>query len=96
MADKLFEDNEFCCKRFSCDCGHPTHIVDFSIELDEDKRQVEIDFGERYSGNGLPLLERIRIAFWFLLGRKDIWGHGFSLREEDVGEMIELLGKVEK
>lgn len=96
MADKLFDENDFYMKRFSCDCKHPSHIADFSIELDNDKRWVDIDFGERYSANVLPLFERIRVAFWFLLGKQDIWGHGFLLREEDVDEMIELLNKAKK
>jgi len=96
MADKIFDDSEFYGKRFSCGCLHPTHIVDFSVEIEKDKRWIEVDFAERYTRDAMPFWSRVKIVFLFLLGRQDIWGHGFIVRETDIPEMIELLNHAHK
>ena len=92
MADRLFDDNEYYCTRFSCECLHPAHIVDFSVELWGDEKGVSVDFTEKYTGFGLTFLERVMRAIKLLLG-KEVWGHGFTIRKGDIPEMIELLGK---
>lgn len=97
MADKLFEDSEFYAKRFSCKCLHPAHTVDLCVEVfrdvsEKDKKSLSVEFAEQYIGNQLPLLDRIKRAFRLLLGR-EVWGHGFYVRPEDIPEMIELLSK---
>jgi len=91
MADKMFDNSEFYWKRFNCDCLDPRHIVDLSVELvDDGKRVLSVGFAERYIGSNFSLGLRIKRAFQFLLG-KEIWGHGFMVRTEDIEEMIDVL-----
>ena len=93
MADKIFEDDEFITKRFSCDCLSPHHILDVSIELtDKGKRFVlcSLDF---YVAGKSPFKYRLR-QIWNLLRGKEGELCDFLLRLEDVGELIELLERV--
>lgn len=90
--DKLFDDSEFFSGRFSCDCLHPAHIVDISIEFQEDYKDntLTVDFAEKYDGSAYPLFDRIKRALCLLRG-KEVWGHGFLIRKDDIPEMINLL-----
>lgn len=90
MADRLFENSLFYLKRFNCACSDITHTADLSIELGEYPRIVEIEFAEGYLGNKMPLFLRIKRAIQLILG-KELWGHGWLIRPEDIDEMIEML-----
>ena len=92
MADKLFENSLFYLKRFNCACSDIAHTADLSVELNEQPRIVEIEFAESYLGNKMPLLRRIKRVIQLLLG-KELWGHGWLIRPEDINEMIEILEK---
>ena len=93
MADKLFEDSQFYRKRFTFVCFDISHTVDISVELTSDGSHIiEVGFWETHSKYGLSFFERFKRAVKFLFG-KEIYGHGFSIRGEDIPEMIEILQK---
>ncbi len=92
MADKLFEDDELVVKRFSCDCYHPTHIMDIALELaDEGKRVVQCSL-DLYMSGSAPLKTRIKAALDMLRG-KDIALADFLISPRDIPEIIAVLEK---
>lgn len=96
MADLIVDDKNSYCKRLQCDCLDPTHTVDFHIEYYKDGKSIfDVEFVERYYGNQMPLLLRIKRAIKLLLG-KPIWGHSFIIRRDDIAEMIELLERAKQ
>ena len=92
--DKLLDDAEFYLERYSCDCMDSRHIVDISIEFNPEHKEntLLVDFAEKHDGGAYTLWERITRAYLFVRG-KELWGHGFLIRQADIPSMIELLGK---
>jgi hypothetical protein len=92
MADKIFEDDEFIEKRFSCGCLWSGHILDVSIELaDGGKRVVDCSLSLHMDGKA-PLKYRLK-QIWRLLRGEEGDLADFVLRTEDVPELIELLSR---
>ena len=93
MADKIYEEDEFITKRFSCECLFPGHILDVSIELaDKGKRVIQCTF-ELYMDGKAPLKYRLR-QIWKLLRGEEGQLADFMFRLEDAPELIELLSKI--
>jgi len=93
MADKLFEDDEFISKRFSCGCFYQGHILDVTIELtDGGKRVVDCTFSLYMDGKA-PLKYRLK-QIWELLNGEEGQLADFILRLEDAPELIQLLSRL--
>ena len=93
MSDKLMEDPEITTLRLSCDCLDPMHTVDLSVERiypreKSDGYSTLIEWAEKYRFVGL--WQRVVNAVKMLLGR-ELWGHGFIVRNEDVPAVLDLL-----
>lgn len=92
MADKLFEDDEFVTKRFSCSCLHPAHILDVSIEADEKGKWIYCLF--EFCLGSVSWKTRFK-QMWNILRGRESELEDFYLRTEDAGELVELLERVE-
>lgn len=93
MADKVMDDAETTILRLSCECLDPMHTVDLTVErlypLGKDKGySVSIEWVEKYRFD--TLWERVVRAVKILRG-KELWGHGFIMRNEDIPLVVTLL-----
>jgi len=101
MADKLFDDSEFLSRRFICDCMDAGHSLDISVEIPnvprenyrDKRRPISVAFWARYYGQWMTFGQRIKAAIR-ILRKKDISEHDFVFRQEDIPELVELLGKM--
>jgi hypothetical protein len=87
---KIFEDDTLLMERFPCECLFPGHVLDISVELNENEL-VECSF-DLYMDGKAPLKYRLK-QIWKLLQGKDGCIADFLLRPEDIDDMIELLKK---
>lgn len=93
--DKIFEGNDYEAYRFACDCLHPFHVMDVSVEIDERGQWVEFDFeiAEIYSKKSFwnRLKDMIKVA-----RGQEIYQCGFSVREEDRRHLKRLVDMANK
>ena len=90
MADKIFEDDEWVSKRFSCACLYPHHILDLNVEYaDNGKRFVQCSFEFSISGKA-PFKYRLK-QIWNLICGREGEMCDFILRQEDAKEMVDML-----
>ncbi len=89
--DKLFEDSDYSCERYICNCMG--HALDVSVEKTENSTEVTFS-NECLGHNSRTFLERVKIAFKYILNF-DKKHHGyfweFCLREDDIPHLIKLL-----
>lgn len=86
--EKIFEDNELYSVRFVCECLHPNHSLDVSIEKCSDGKHIYIEFSERYRAKNLG--ERFKFA-WRALTGGNCADHDIGIRPEDIPDLINTL-----
>ena len=88
--EKLFEDSEYSCHRFSCGCHDHKHLMDIGVEIDG-KRLILCSI-MIYESGGSPLIWRLK-QIWNLLRGKEGNLVEFIVRQEDIGELAKLFNK---
>ena len=93
MADKLSKWEAWDWVRFQCDCYHPSHILDVSIEGDgKDDPHPVLSFSV-YSSEHLPLMARLREVYKIMLGRRSTFEE-IVIRPDDYAELVNLISTV--
>jgi hypothetical protein len=87
--EKLLDDSDYKFARFTCDCL--CHLLIISCEKTKEGDIFEVSLSmETIDGNQKTLIERIKIAWAYLLGkRRCIWE--FVARPQDIPDLVNFL-----
>ena len=93
MSDIMLDHEDFYMIRLQCDCMSSMHALDMTLDFwSDDGKEFMLEFNEKYVGSRRHLHHRIGAAIKVLFGR-EIWTHGFVVRDCDVVDVLDFFRK---
>ena len=88
MMEKIFDDSDFTCQRFVCDCKSQEHSMDICVETPEGAESIVTV--NMYLAGKPRIAHRLKQAWKSLCGKDGQLGD-FCVRTEDVPHIIRIL-----